>query len=103
MAPAWLRSAKPVPDSVFSSSKTANCTALVNPARCAWGSGLAWLRVPFANFAADAANIGFDDSFIHQQRTRPVSERAIPMVQMMRKQALAAFHAWQQRGDRIPY
>jgi guanine deaminase len=60
-------------------------------------------RVYFANFAADAAKIGFDDSFIHQQVAKPVSERTIPMVQMMRQPALAAFHAWQKKGDKIPY
>jgi guanine deaminase len=60
-------------------------------------------RVYFANFAADAAKIGFDDSFIHQQVAKPVSERTIPMMQMMREPALAAFRAWQERGDKIPY
>ena len=60
-------------------------------------------RVYFANFAADASKIGFDDSFIHQQLAKPLSERAIPMVQMMREQALAAFRAWQDRRDKIPY
>jgi len=55
-------------------------------------------RIYFANFTADAAKIGFDDSFIHRQLAKPVSERTIPMVQMMRKPALAAFHAWQNRG-----
>jgi len=60
-------------------------------------------RVYFANFAADASKIGFDDSFIHHQLAKPFSERAIPMVQMMREQALAAFRAWQDRRDKIPY
>ena len=54
-------------------------------------------------FTVDAAKIGFDDSFIHHQLAKPFSERAIPMVQMMREQALAAFRAWQDRRDKIPY
>ena len=53
-------------------------------------------------FTVDAAKIGFDGSFIHQQLAKPVSERTFPMMQRMRQPALAAFHAWQKRGDKIP-
>jgi guanine deaminase len=60
-------------------------------------------RVYFANLAADASEIGFDDSFIHHELLQPHSRRAIPMVQMMRDQALAAFRAWQERPNKIPY
>jgi guanine deaminase len=60
-------------------------------------------RVYFANFAADASEVGFDDSFIHRQMVQPLERRAIPMVQMMREQALAAFRAWQERPNKIPY
>jgi guanine deaminase len=60
-------------------------------------------RVYFANFAADASEVGFDDSLIHQELTQPRERRAIPMVQMMREQALVAFRAWQQRPNKIPY
>jgi guanine deaminase len=60
-------------------------------------------RVYFANLAADASKIGFDDSFILQEFTQPLSRRAIPMVQMMRDQALVAFRAWEERPNKIPY
>lgn len=60
-------------------------------------------RVYFANLAADAARIGFDDSRIYHELAQPLPERAIPMVQMMREQALVAFAAWQEKPDRIPY
>jgi guanine deaminase len=60
-------------------------------------------RVYFANVAADASRIGFDDSFILQEFQQPRSRRAIPMVQMMRDQALAAFRAWEERPNKIPY
>jgi len=60
-------------------------------------------RVYFANLAADASQIGFDDSFILHQFAQPVSRRVIPMVQMMREQALAAFRAWEERPNKIPY
>jgi len=60
-------------------------------------------RVYFGNFATDASTIGFDDSAIYQEFARPHSQRAIPMIQMMREQALAAFRAWDEKPDKIPY
>lgn len=60
-------------------------------------------RVYFANTAADAAAIGFDDSVIYEQLQRPHAERKIPMQQMMREEAQAAFRAWQEKADKIPY
>jgi guanine deaminase len=60
-------------------------------------------RVYFGNTASDAAAIGFDDSFIYQQLEVPLSERTIPMVQLLREEALAAFREWERKSDRIPY
>jgi guanine deaminase len=60
-------------------------------------------RIYFGNFAADASKIGFDDSAIYREFARPHSQRAIPMVQMMREEALAAFRAWDEKPDKIPY
>jgi len=60
-------------------------------------------RVYFANIAADASAIGFDDSFIHHELAQPLARRAIPMVQMMREEALAAFRAWREKPNKIPY
>jgi len=57
----------------------------------------------FGNVAADASAIGFDDSFIYREFARPVAERSIPMIPMMREQALAAFRAWQEKPNKIPY
>jgi guanine deaminase len=60
-------------------------------------------RVYFANSAADASKIGFDDSSIYGELAKPHSQRAIPMTQMMQEEALTAFRAWQQKPDKIPY
>jgi tRNA(Arg) A34 adenosine deaminase TadA len=60
-------------------------------------------RVYFGNTAADAASIGFDDSFIYQQLGVPLAKRAIPMVQLMREEALSAFQEWERKSDRIRY
>jgi len=60
-------------------------------------------RVFFGNLAADAANIGFDDSAIYAEITQPHAEREIPMVQMMRDEALTAFREWEQHPGKIRY
>jgi len=60
-------------------------------------------RVYFANAASDASRIGFDDSLIYREIPLPLAQRAIPMIQMMREQALAAFRAWQEKTDKIVY
>jgi tRNA(Arg) A34 adenosine deaminase TadA len=60
-------------------------------------------RVYFANAAADASSIGFDDSLIYREIPLPIARRAIPMIQMMREQALAAFRAWQENPNKILY
>jgi tRNA(Arg) A34 adenosine deaminase TadA len=60
-------------------------------------------RVYFAATAADAANAGFDDSFIYQEISKPHAQRKIPMVQLMREEALNPFRAWEQKPDKISY
>jgi tRNA(Arg) A34 adenosine deaminase TadA len=60
-------------------------------------------RIYFGNLAADASKIGFDDSFIYHEFGRPLPLRSIPTVQMMRDEALAAFRAWQEKPNKIPY
>jgi tRNA(Arg) A34 adenosine deaminase TadA len=60
-------------------------------------------RVYFGSSAADASQNGFDDSFIYGEIAQPLAQRKIPMMQMMRAEALAAFHAWRQKPDKNPY
>jgi guanine deaminase len=60
-------------------------------------------RVYFGSTAADASNAGFDDSFIYNEIPRPHAQRKIPMIQMMRDEALEAFRAWQRQPNKVPY
>lgn len=60
-------------------------------------------RIFFACTAGDAANAGFDDSFIYKEIARPQPERKIPMTEMMREEALDGFRAWVQKLDKIAY
>ena len=60
-------------------------------------------RVYFGCTAADASEAGFDDSLIYQEIPQPHSERKIPMLQLMRAEALEAFRAWKQQPNKISY
>ena len=60
-------------------------------------------RLYFANTAADAAAIGFDDCRIAKELQLPAASRQIPMIQMMREEAQQAFRAWQSKSDKVPY
>ncbi|MBI3669201.1 MAG: nucleoside deaminase [Acidobacteria bacterium] len=65
-----------------------------------------WARLAevfYASTGKDAAAAGFDDSFIYEQFEQPISGRKIPMIQLMREEALQAFRAWEQKADKIPY
>ncbi len=60
-------------------------------------------RVYFANTAADASNAGFDDSLIYEEIPRPHAERKIPLIPMMREEALKAFREWESKADKTEY
>ncbi len=60
-------------------------------------------RVFFANTRADAKAIGFDDDFIYDQIALPIDQRSIPMMPLMRDEALAAFRAWIAKADKAAY
>src|SRR6266851_4980058 len=60
-------------------------------------------RVYYGSFAADASKVGFDDSFIYREIAETHAQRGIPMIQMMRDEALAAFRAWEEKPNKIPY
>ncbi|MGA8143536.1 MAG: nucleoside deaminase [Candidatus Acidiferrales bacterium] len=60
-------------------------------------------RVYFASTAADASKAGFDDSLIYEEIPRPHAERKIPLIPMMREQALEAFRVWESKTDKTEY
>ncbi len=85
----------------------AGCEIYTSCEPCPMCMGLIyWARpdkVYYANTAEDAAAIGFDDSRIYRELASPPAARSIAMVQMLRHDALAAFRAWQEKPDKIPY
>lgn len=53
--------------------------------------------------AADANAIGFSDDMIRRQLALPAEARGIPAIPLMRSESLAAFEAWTNKVDRVPY
>lgn len=60
-------------------------------------------RVYFAATAEDAARAGFDDSFIFDELRRPLPDRRIEFVPLMREEAQAPFRLWQAKPDKVAY
>lgn len=65
-----------------------------------------WARIDkiyYANTRYDAAGIGFDDSFFYEEFLKPVEERSIPMIPLLREEGQKAFQAWSLKHDRTMY
>jgi guanine deaminase len=60
-------------------------------------------RVYFAATASDAAEAGFDDSFIYEELKRPLVKRRILFEPMMREAGLEPFREWTRKSDRLRY
>jgi guanine deaminase len=60
-------------------------------------------RVYYANNKVDAAEVGFDDKFIYEELDKPMHERTLPVVQMLRDEALQAFKLWNESLIRVEY
>jgi tRNA(Arg) A34 adenosine deaminase TadA len=57
----------------------------------------------YGNTKKDAAAIGFNDQFIYEELDLPMAERKLPIIQLMREEALVAFKAWERSTIKISY
>ena len=60
-------------------------------------------KIYYANTRKDAQKIDFDDSLIYSEFKKNIDERKIPMIQMMRSEALKAFELWDKKTDKVKY
>ena len=60
-------------------------------------------RVFCGTASLDAAAAGFDDSFVYEQANLPWPARRIPMIPLMREEALRAFEEWAAKADKTRY
>ena len=69
-------------------------------------SAIYWAHVDkiyYANTRDDAQKVDFDDSLIYSELLKNVKKRKIPMIQMMRSEALKAFELWDKKTDKVKY
>ena len=69
-------------------------------------SAIYWARIDkiyYANTREDAQKIDFDDSLIYSEFKKKIDKRKIPMIQMMRNEALKAFELWDKKTDKVKY
>jgi len=69
-------------------------------------SAIYWARIDkiyYANTRKDAQKIDFDDSLIYSEFQKNINKRKIPMIQMMRNEALKAFELWDKKKDKVKY
>ena len=57
----------------------------------------------YGNTAADAAQAGFDDAFLYDEVKKPLDQRSIPAVNLLREKAISSFEAWREYAGRIDY
>lgn len=60
-------------------------------------------RVYFANTIADAAAIGFDDSFFYEELSRPLENRKLPQIRVYVPTAIKAFEMWGELAGKKRY
>jgi guanine deaminase len=57
----------------------------------------------YANTKKDAAVIGFNDQFIYDEIDLPMEKRKLPVVQLLREEAMEAFKMWGNSPMKIDY
>ena len=69
-------------------------------------SAIYWARIDkiyYANTREDARKIDFDDSLIYTELQKNIEKRKIPMIQILRNEALKAFELWDKKKDKVKY
>ncbi len=71
------------------------CLAAIYWARCG--------AIYYGNSADDAAKVGFDDAFLYEEMKKSMSDRTIPIVQMLPDEAWTSFAAWRDATAKVVY
>ena len=60
-------------------------------------------KIYYANTKKDAAAIGFDDQLIYEELDVDMEKRKLPIIQIMRDEALTAFKKWENSPLKVEY
>lgn len=60
-------------------------------------------RIYYGNTRKDARDINFADDFIYDELERPMNSRSVPIIPMLRDEALESFKMWTEKEDKTEY
>ncbi len=60
-------------------------------------------HIYYGNTRQDAAAIDFADDFIYDELGKPLDERTLPIVPLLRNEALQTFRLWSEKTDKVEY
>jgi len=60
-------------------------------------------RIYYGNTRKDARDIQFADDFIYEELDLPLSERTVPIIPLLRDEALETFRRWTEKEDKTEY
>lgn len=60
-------------------------------------------RIFYGNTRKDAADIQFADDFIYEELGRPLPERTVPILPLLREEAIETFRLWAEKTDKTDY
>ena len=60
-------------------------------------------RIYYGNTRKDARDIQFADDFIYEELDLPMSERTVPIIPLLRDEALETFRRWTEKEDKTEY
>ena len=60
-------------------------------------------RIFYGNNRKDARDIQFADDFIYEELERPLGNRTVPIIPLLRDEALVTFRLWSEKTDKTEY
>jgi len=60
-------------------------------------------RIYYGNTRKDARDIDFADDFIYEELDKPLDSRTVPIIPMLRDEALESFRLWNEKEDKTEY
>ena len=60
-------------------------------------------RIYYGNTRKDARDIDFADDFIYEELDKPLTKRTVPIIPLLRDEALQTFRMWSEKEDKTEY
>ena len=60
-------------------------------------------RLGTFDLSGDARDIQFADDFIYEELERPLGNRTVPIIPLLRDEALVTFRLWSEKTDKTEY